>query len=99
MVFGVYENPDKVGIGDALLIALIAIVIVFLTIVIIILVTTLVQKGTDVIESKTNIMPKEANRILERDPDAVAAVLVATIDFHKETGKGSRILSVTRIDE
>jgi DNA gyrase subunit B len=41
----------------------------------------------------------DKNKLLEKDEDAVVAVLTASIDFHKETGKGSRVVSVTRIEE
>ena len=98
-ILGVWENPDQVGVGDALLIAIIAILIVFAAIVIIILATTAVQKGTDFVVGKTAIMPRPENKILEEDQDAVVAVLTATIDFNKETGKGARVVSVRKIDE
>ena len=98
MTLGVWgDNP--VGIGDAFLIALIAIVVVFLTIVIIIVATFLVQKGMDFVEAKTSLLPREENKLLLSDQDAVVAVLVATIDFHKETGKEPRVLSITRTED
>ena len=99
MVLGVWENPENVGVLDALLIALIAIIIVFLTLVIVIVTTGLFQKGTDFVTSKTAIKPRKENEIVNKDPDAVVAVLVASIEFHRETGKGSRIVSITRIQE
>lgn len=98
-IFGVWENPDKVGIGDSLLIALVAILIVFAVIVIIILATSAVQKGTDFVAGKMSIMPRPENKILKEDQDAVVAVLTATIDFNKETGKNARVVSITKIDE
>ena len=33
------------------------------------------------------------------DEDAVVAVLVATIEFHKEFGKDSEVISIKRIEE
>ncbi len=97
--FGVWENVGGLGIGDAFLVAAVAILIVFAVIVIIILSTAVVQKGTDFVAGKMAIMPRPENKILEEDEDAVVAVLTATIDFHKETGKGARVVSVKRIDE
>ncbi|MBQ7243251.1 MAG: hypothetical protein IJS52_03510 [Bacilli bacterium] len=98
MVLGVWENPD-ITVVDSLLIALIAIIIVFLTLIIVIVATALFQKGTDYVTSKINIKPRKENEILSSDQDAVVAVLVASIEFHKETGKGSRVLSITQIQE
>ena len=99
MFLGVWENPESVGIGDAFLIALIAIVIVFLTLLIVIGASTLFQKGLEVVTKKTQILPRPENKILSEDEDAVVAVLAATIDFHKECGKDCRVISVTRMEE
>ena len=98
-IFGVWENPEGVGVLDSLLIALIAISIVFLTLIIVILATGGFQKGMDFIIAKTSISPRKENKILEEDDDAVVAVLVATIDFHKETGKEPRVVSITKMEE
>lgn len=98
MVFGVYENPDKVGVPESLLIALIAILIVFMTLIVIIAITFFFQKGMDYVSSKLAINPRKENKILEEDEDAVVAALTATIDFHKETGKDARLISITRED-
>lgn len=99
ITLGVWENPESVGVGDSLLIALIAIVIVFSILLIIIGTTTAFQKSMEVISAKTSIHPRKENKILETDEDAVVAVLAATIDFHKETGKEPRVLSVQRIED
>ena len=45
-----------------------------------------------------NILPKEENKLLETDKDAVVAALVATIEFNKETGKDAKLVSIKRID-
>ena len=98
MVLGVWgDNP--VGVGEACLIALVAILIVFGTLLIVILTTTVFQKGIDLVNEKTHLLPKEENKLLLSDPDAIVAVLVASIDFHKETGKEPRVLSIQRIEE
>ena len=97
-VFGVWENPN-VTVAEALLIALIAISIVFLTLLIVIGATSGFQKGMEVIQKKTSICPRPENRILESDDDAVVAVLVATIDFHKATGKEARVVSIEKTEE
>lgn len=98
MIFAVWENWEKIGIVEALLIALIAIIIVFLVLGIIIFVTYLFQKGVDVVERKTQIKPRKENQILNEDEDAVVAVLVATIEYYKETGKDARVISITKVD-
>ena len=96
-VLGVWDKP--VTVVDALLIALIAIVIVFTTLLIVILATGAFQKGIEVVQSKTSISPRKENKILEEDDDAVVALLVATIEFNKETGKDARVVSITKTQE
>ncbi len=98
MVNAVWTDWKSMGVGDAFLVALIAIVIVFLVLLIIILITSIFQKGIEVVEKNTQINPKPENAILNDDEDAVVAVLVATIEFHKETGKEARVLSITKVD-
>ena len=98
-VLAVWENWEKIGIGEAFLIALIAIVIVFVVLTIIILIVSAIQKGLEVVERKTTIMPRKENEILSSDEDAVIAVLVATIEFHKETGKNARVISIKKMKE
>ena len=99
MINAVWGNWESMGVGEALLVSLIAIIIVFLVLTIIIFITTLFQKGIEVVEKKTQIMPKKENEILDRDEDAVVAVLVATMEFHKETGKDVRVVSIKRIED
>ena len=98
-IFGVWENPDSVGVVDSLLIALIAILIVFAVLVFIIAITAGIEKGTKYALSKVQIMPRKENEILSTDEDAVAAVLAASIDFHKETKKMPRVKSITLWEE
>ena len=99
MSLAVWSNWESMGVGESFLIALIAIVIVFLVLSIIILITYLFQKGMDVVEKKTQIMPKKENEILNSDEDAVVATLVASMEFHKETGKDARVVSIKRIED
>ena len=94
-IFGVWANPESVNVLDALLIALIAILVVFAVLIIIIAITSGLEKGTQFALSKVQIMPRKENEILSNDEDAVAAVLTASIDFHKETGKMPRVKSIT----
>ena len=99
MLNAVWNDWESIGVGEALLIALIAIIIVFLVLGIIIFVTYLFQKGIEVVEKKTQILPRKENAILNDDEDAVVAVLTATIEFHKETGKDARVISISRIED
>ena len=87
------------NVGEALLIAVIAILIVFLVLSVIIFVTWLMQKSMEKINAKTNILPKEENKILSEDENAVVAALVATMEFYRETGKDVRIVSIKRIED
>lgn len=95
----IWTNWESIGVGEALLIALIAIVIVFLALTIIILITTGFQKGMEYIDKKTTIMPRKENEILNSDEDAVVAVLVATIEHHRQTGKDARVISIKKVEE
>ena len=99
MFLGVWKDWENMTVGDALLVALVAILIVFAVLAIIIFTTWLLQKGMEKIEAKTNILPKEENKILSEDPNAVVAALVATMEFYRETGKDVRIVSIKRIEE
>lgn len=97
-ILGVWGSTD-VTIGEAFLIALIAIAIVFTTLLIVIGATFAFQKGMEVVNKHTTISPRPENKILEKDEDAVVAVLVATIDFHKEFGKDARVVRIERMEE
>ena len=98
MVLAVF-NDGNITIGEAFLIAAVAILIVFLVLGVIIFVTWSMQKGMEKIDAATNILPREENKILSEDPNAVVAALVATMEFYRETGKDVRIVSVKRIEE
>ena len=98
MVLSVFKDGN-ITIGEAFLIAAVAILIVFLVLAVIIFVTWAMQKGMEKIDAATNILPREENKILEEDPNAVIASLVATMEFYRETGKDVRIVSVKRIEE
>ena len=87
------------SVGEAFLVAIIAIFIVFLVLVIIIFITWLMQKSMEKIDAKTNILPREENKILSEDENAVVAALVASMEFYRETGKEPRIVSIKRVED
>ena len=95
----IWKNWESMSIPEALLVSLIAIVIVFLVLALLIFFCYIINLGTEKVIGSTKILPKEENKILDEDPDAVAAVLAATIDFHKETGKNPEVKSVKRIED
>ena len=99
MVLGVWQNWETLNVGEAFLVALIAIFIVFLVLAIIIFITWSMQKGMEKNDASTNILPKEENKILSEDPNAVVAALVASMEFYRETGKEVRIVSIKRIED
>ena len=99
MVFQGIWPAGKFTVVDSLVVSLIAIVLVFLVLVIVILITHGITVAQDKVDSKVQIKPRPENKILEEDKDAVAAVLAATIDFHKETGKDAEVKSIEKIDE
>lgn len=99
MVLGVWDTSNGFDVVDSLVVSLIAILIVFFVLALLILITWLIQKGMDKVDSVTSIMPKEENKILSEDKDAVAALLAATIDFNKETGKDAKVVSIKKIED
>ena len=99
MVFTNYlENLGYDNYWMAVVISIISIVVVFGILTLIIATCSLVFKTINSIDAKMNILPKEENKILETDKDAVVAALVATIEFNKETGKNAKLVSIKRID-
>ena len=99
MFLAVWDNWESMNIGEAILVAIVAIFIVFLVLSVIIFITWLFQKGMEKIDARTNILPKEENKILSEDENAVVAALVATMEFYRETGKDVRIVSIKRIED
>ena len=99
MILAVWDNWESMNVGEALLVAIVAILMVFLVLSIIIFITWLFQKGMEKIDAKTNILPREENKILSEDENAVVAALVATMEFYRETGKDVRIVSIKRIED
>ena len=98
MVLAIFKDGN-ISIGEAFLIAIVAILIVFFVLAVIIFITFVMQKGMEKVEAKTNILPREENKILSEDENAVAAALVATMEFYRETGKDVRIVSIKRIED
>lgn len=87
---------ETFGLMDALLVAGLSILIVFLVLIVIIAITSLFSKVIIKIDNKNNINPSDKNKILNEDEDAVAAVIVASMDFYNETKKHARVVSITR---
>ena len=98
-LLGIWPDLEDFNVLDSLVVSLIAIVIVFFVLFLLIVITGLVNKGAEKITGLTNINAREENKILDEDPDAAVAVLVATIDFNKETGTDATVVSVTRIED
>ena len=98
-MLAVWENWEKMTVVESLLVALIAIFIVFLVLAIIIFITWSMQKGMEEFDAKTNILPREENKILSEDQNAVVAALTASMEFYRETGKEPRIVSIKRIED
>ena len=98
MVLAIFKDGN-ISVGEAFLIAVVAILIVFFVLAVIIFITWVMQKGMEKIDAKTNILPREENKILSEDENAVVASLVATMEFYRETGKDVRIVSIKRIED
>lgn len=99
MVLAIWKNWELMDVGEALLVALIAMFIVFSSLILLIFITWSMQKGMEKFDSITNILPNEENKILNEDQNAVAAALAASMDFYRETGKKVRIVSIKKIED
>ena len=95
----VAQLSENINIGEAFLVALIAILLVFFVLAVIIFITWVLQKSMEIINAKTNILPREENKLLSEDENAVVAALVATTEYYRETGKNVRIVSIKRIED
>lgn len=92
-------DKDKVDIPMALLISLICFVVVFVILILIIAICHYLFKGIDKVDNMININAKnKENEILNEDKDAQVALIVATIEYQKETGKDVKVKSIKRID-
>ena len=99
MIFqGIWPTGEFTAV-DSLIVTAIAIVLVFLVLIIVILVTHGLTLAQDKVEGMIDIKPTGKNKTLEEDKDAVIAVLTATIDFNKETGKNAEVKSIEKLDE
>lgn len=98
----VFENYlEELGLNNywlAVIISIFSIIVVFGILSLIIGACSLIFKVINTVDAKMNILPKEENKLLETDKDAVVAALVATIEFNKETGKNAKLVSIKRID-
>ena len=90
----VWEIKD----GDflqALLLSIFCVVVVFLILLIITLILTLVNK-IHALDVKEKVKMKDGT---ELDEDAMAAVLVATIDYRKERKEDVKVISCQLVEE
>ena len=87
------------GLLDSLIVALVAINIVFAVLTVIIAISGCFSKVVIKMNNKKNINPREENKLLEKDEDAVVATIVASMDYYNETKKNARLVSVTREEE
>ena len=94
---GIWDKD--ISAGEAVLLSILAIIIVFAVLVLVILIAEGINKGANKLEAKMDINPRPENELLNKDPDAIVASLVATIDFNKETGKNAKLISITKIEE
>lgn len=101
----IYENPDTINFGKALLISLIAILIVFAVLILIIGAVKLMEvvykkatknKKAPVEEVNDSPVVEEKNTTIE-DDDMMVAALIATIDYSSEVKTDVKLKSIKRI--
>jgi Na+-transporting methylmalonyl-CoA/oxaloacetate decarboxylase gamma subunit len=81
--------------GDAALLSILCILVVFLVLIVISLILTLINK-IRVLDVKETVKMKDGT---ELDEDAMAAVLVATLDYRKERKEDVKVISCKLIDD
>ncbi len=81
--------------GTAALYSLLCIIIVFFVLIVITLILSLLNK-IRALDVKEKVKMKDGT---ELDDDAMAAVLVATLDYRKERKEDVKVISCTLIDE
>jgi Na+-transporting methylmalonyl-CoA/oxaloacetate decarboxylase gamma subunit len=95
----IINKNDVLGIGDGLIYSIVSILLVFTALLIIIGVTSLITKSLNSNEETTvNNEKKPITSDVEiKDDDMMAAVLVATIEYRKESKKDVRVKSIKEI--
>ena len=94
-----------IGLGNAAIYSLVAIVLVFAVLIILIGITYLVFKLLDLFESRKkngveskNIEEKSNKPVEIDDEDKMVAVLVASIDYQNEIKKDVKVVSVKELN-
>ena len=96
-------DPDSINFGSACLIALVCIIIVFAMLAllwgIVALLKFIPAKKEKVKEEQAPVKNAEPKLRLEdiKDEDMMVAALVATIDYHEETKKDVRVVSIKEL--
>ena len=90
---------ETFGFLDSLIVTLLSLFLIFVVIAIIIFVSSIFSKVIVSVDNKKNINPRPENKLLEEDEDAVVALLVATIDYQKETKKDARLVKISLVEE
>ena len=95
-----YESiGEKFGLMDSFIVAIVSIILVFVVLSVIIGICGFISKVIVNIENRNRINPRIENKILEEDEDAVAATIVASIDFYKENKKKAKLIRIIRSKE
>lgn len=93
----------QIGLGDAAIYSLVAMVLVFAVLLVLIGVTYLIFKLLDLFESrKKKEEPKVEEKVVKPveidDEDKMVAVLVASIDYRNEIKKDVKVVSVKELN-
>ena len=99
----IYDTPETIGFGKALLISLVAILIVFVVLIIIIGAVKLMEivykkfaKQEEQVEKSEQPVEEVKNTTIE-DDDMMVAALIATIDYSNEVKTDVKLKSIKRI--
>lgn len=90
---------ETFGFLDSLIVTVISIFIVFIVLVLIIIVASMFSSAIVKMNKRKYINPRIENKLLEEDEDAVAAVIVASMDYYNETKKHAKLVSITKVEE
>lgn len=106
MYNGFVDGTNKFDFASGAVVALVSIFVVFMILLIVITVTHFLFEGIDAASKKMKerkqkeepvAIEKVRQPVVIADDDAMAAVLVATIDYQNEIKKGVRVVSIKEI--
>ena len=102
----ILTNNAEISLGEGAIVALVCIIIVFVLLLLFVVLVSLLKfiapkKQNEQVESKPSVEQPVVKKGIKlediKDEDMMVSCLVATIDYHEETKKDVRVVSVKQI--